>query len=635
LSDWPSYLDGPAHSSYNSNATAVTTTDVADLQPVWRWTVPKSPNSGSTDLLASPTVSDGVVYIGAKDGYFFAVDEATRTTLWSAFLGINTPKHCAGCSTQGITSTATVATDPVTGRPTVYVDAPDGYLYALDARTGAVVWKGLVDTPSAKVNNYYAWGSPLVVNGDVYIGISSDYDDPLVPGGLVAFDQGTGARVATWNSLPAGQLGGSIWSSAAALPDGSIIATTGNGYNRSKQPLYDESIVRLDPTSLALLDHWQVPPTQQVADADFGGSPTLFTATIGGVATAMVGACNKNGVYYAFQQDDLSAGPVWHHRMSVPYSVGAEECDAAATWDGTDLIEGGGAPTTIRGTTFTGSVQSLDPATGKPRWQTGLSGTIVGSPSEDGAGVLAAPVLQSTDGRQGVYLLSVATGSILGFIPTPGANLFGQAVFSGSDLVLGAGAGLGLTDYEITTPGAPLAGANPSLVSAGATETVRLTGSGFAGQPTVLVSGGDVTVRDVTVASPTSITVTLALLKGATTGPRDVSVVEPGTPDTVDDCAGCVTVVAPPTLSAIAPASGAAGSSTPVTLTGTGFAVGASVKGPRGVTFSACTVVGSTTITATMTVSATVAPGSALPVTVTNDAAAGHGTVLAMLLTVT
>lgn len=634
-SDWSAYLDGSAHWSFNVNATAITTTNIGNLQPVWRWTPPKSPNSGTTDLLASPTVSNGVVYIGAKDGYFFAVNEATQATVWSDFLGIDTPKRCPVCGTQGITSTAAVATDPATGKPTVYVDSPYGFLYALDAASGVVVWKGLVDTPSTKVNDYYAWGSPLVSNGKVYIGISSDNDSPLVPGGLVAFDQGTGARVATWNSLPQGELGGSIWSSAAALPDGSIIVTTGNGYNKSEQPLYDESIVRLDPTTLHVLDYWQVPSSQQTYDADFGASPTLFSATIGGVVTPMVGACNKNGIYYAFRQDDLSAGPVWQHRMTVPYTAGAAECDAAATWDGTNLIEGGGAATTFNGMTFTGSLQSLDPSTGKPRWKTGLSGTIVGSPSEDGAGVVAAPVYQSTDGQQGVYLLAATTGAIIGFIVTPGAALFGQAVFSGNDLVLGAGAGLGVTDYEITTPGPALASPDPSVVSVGAKGKVRVTGSGFSGDPKVFISGGRVSVQNVIVDAPSSLSFIVVVSKSATTGPRNVSVVEPGSPDTNDSCANCLAVIAAPTVTAIAPTTVAHGSTGQVTISGTGFAPGARLTGPSGVTFSTLTAVNSTTIIATMTVSAAATIGTSLPVTVSNDAAAGYGKATARVLTIT
>lgn len=216
--NWPSYLFNSGHSSYNAGATAITPANVGQLAPAWKWFPPASPNSATTSLLASPTVVNGVVYQGVKDGYFFAIDQATQKTLWSVFLAINTPlppppatPSCGVGDYQGIISTATVTTDPSTGTLTVYVYAPDGFLYALDAATGTVVWKGQVYTPSTSVNDYYSWGSPLVVNGKVYIGVSSDCDNPLVPGGLAAFDQSTGGTVrqpvARWTDVPAGQVG--------------------------------------------------------------------------------------------------------------------------------------------------------------------------------------------------------------------------------------------------------------------------------------------------------------------------------------------------------------------------------------------------------------------------------------------
>ena len=205
--DWPAYLDGPGHSSFNAAATAITPGSVPSLQQVWKWATPASPNDGSNRLWASPTVVDGVVYVGALDGYFYAIDEATQTVLWSDFLGLDEAKGAMPCGPngQGIISTATVADDPVTGAPTVFVNAPDGNLYALDAGTGAVVWAGQVDTPLTTVNDYYSWGSPLVANGDVYVGISSDCDAPLVPGGMVSFNQSTGAQVAQWIDVPPGK----------------------------------------------------------------------------------------------------------------------------------------------------------------------------------------------------------------------------------------------------------------------------------------------------------------------------------------------------------------------------------------------------------------------------------------------
>ena len=70
-------------------------------------------------------------------------------------------------------------------------------------------------------------------------------------------------------------------------------------------------------------------------------------------------------------------------------------------------------------------------------------------------------------------------------------------------------------------------------------------------------------------------------------------------------------------------------------MTGTGFASGATLKGPSGVKFTKLVVVNSTTITATMTVSATAPTGTDLPVTVTNNATAGYGKVTAHIFSIT
>ena len=606
--DWTSYLHDASHSSYNAAANSITPSSIGNLQPVWRWIVPVSPNAGSTTLLASPTVYDGVVYIGAEDGYFYAVDEATQQVLWSDFLGLVLPTTCPG--PQGIISTATVANDPVTGNPTVYVFGPDGHLYALDAATGAVVWKSVVDTPSQTVNDYYSWSSPLVANGDVYIGVSSDCDSPLVPSGVVSFNQSTGAQVAKWDSLPPGQIGASVWSSAAEAADGRIIAATGNGYNSSGQPAYDDSVVALDPNTLSVLDSWEVPQPQQVKDGDFGASPTMFTATIGGVPTPMAGICNKNGTYYAFRQDDLAAGPVWQDTITVPYPGGAQECDAAAIWDGTNLIEGGGAPTTIGGTTYQGSVQSLDPATGAPVWQTGLPGTIVGSPTEDGAGIVAAQTYQSSTGQLGVYLLSAVTGAILGFIPTPHSRLFGQPVFAQNDLLIGGSPSIGLTAYDITVPGPPITNVSPSVLGQGTTSTVRLTGSGFTGSPKVFISGDGVSAGTPTVVSTTELDVRVKVGGSASLTARDISVIEPGSPPVADMCTGCLTVALKPAPTSITPNSFIAGaSSVTATVAGKNFAPGAVVTSQAGISFHA-TFVSSTQLDVSVSVSSTVTPGT-------------------------
>jgi polyvinyl alcohol dehydrogenase (cytochrome) len=401
---------------------------------VWKWKADKPTMTGQPNpgLYASPTVYTGQVYIGANTGVFYDVDESTGQAVWKQFLGF-VPKLT--CHARGITSTATVAPDPQTGNPTVYVAGGDGYLYALDAATGAIVWRSVIALPSSTVNDYYDWSSPTVANGHIYIGVSSQCDNPLVYGGLKEYDQTTGTLLGFYQTDPGAKKGPSIWSSAAADPSGQFVyATTGNGGGDGA------SIVQLDSGTLAKLGSWQVPLSQQISDSDFGGSPTLFTATLGGTATDMVGACNKNGIYYALQRNDLAAGPVWQLQVGAGAS-GGPQCDAAAIWDGTHLFIGGNQ-STIGGVAYNGSISMVDPATGTPIWQDGLSGPVIGSPSLDGGGVLAVQAYSSTGT---LSLIDAATGAVLATIAT-GAE-FGQPVFA-DNMLLVPTKGKGLWAYK-------------------------------------------------------------------------------------------------------------------------------------------------------------------------------------------
>jgi outer membrane protein assembly factor BamB len=525
--DWSAYLGGGAHTSFNPGATSITTGAVPNLRAIWQWTPPATTNTGGSYEDASPIVSHGVVYVGLEDGDFYAVSEATRTILWSQFLGVEVATSCAGAGTLGITSTAAVADDPVTGVRTVYVNATDGYLYAINAATGETEWTSLVGIPGSLTggaDDYYAWGSPTVANGKVYIGIASNCDVPLVPAGVLEINQHTGTRMGYWDSQPKGDIGASVWSSVVVLPNGDVAATTGNS-NGNKSIPEAEAVSLLSGTNLKQLGTWAVPPAQGRGDSDFGGSPTVFTAYPHGVATTMIGACNKNGIYYALRAFDLKAGPLWEHRMGVPTTgPEANECDAAAIWNGKYLIEGGGSNLTIRGKKYHGSVQALNPTTGKPVWETGLPGWVVGSPSENGGGVIAAPLFHSPKGGKiGVFLLSASTGKILDYISTQPRGDFAQPVWDGSDLLVGAQtSALPLTAYAITKPGqkTPLK-VSPGTADVNATQTLTLTTKGGLTSPAnVIVSGSQVQVESVTIQNSTTALVTVKVLGSAVVGAK-------------------------------------------------------------------------------------------------------------------
>jgi outer membrane protein assembly factor BamB len=425
--NWSSYLYGPTHSSYNSFATAITPSNAASLTHGWTWTPPPPTQTGQpSGLLASPTVVNGVVYIGANTGIFYALNSGNGKVMWSQNLGYVT---ATTCGPLGIVSTATV-TNNSSGVLTVYVAGGDGYLYALNAATGAIEWQSVIAIPSTTQNNYYDWSSPLVVGGNVYVGQSSNCDNPLINGGLKEYNQTTGALENFYQTYPGHSVQPSIWSSAAYDSNG-VFVTTGNGPGGDS-----ESVVRLDPSTLSKEDAWAIPASERITDSDFGGSPTLFTATLNGVSTPMVGACNKNGVYYALNQTDLAAGPVWQSNVGVPSPPhGVSECDAAAIWNGSDLFAAGNGAT-INGVAYSGDLEELDPATGTPIWQLGLAGPPIGSPTMDGSGVIAVTEygIGSASKNYVVTLVNAATGAVLSTIST--GPEFGQPVFAGTRIFI-------------------------------------------------------------------------------------------------------------------------------------------------------------------------------------------------------
>ena len=221
--NWPQYLFSSGHTSENAAAKTITTANAASVEVKWKFSPAAAPIPGLGGFFASPTVYNGVVYIGARNGHFYAINDSTGAVVWDRFIGFVKPTTCGP---EGFTSTATVKKDPTSGKPTVYVYGATGYLYAMDAATGKNVFpKAAVGIPSTTVNDYYAWASPLVYGGNIYVAVSSQCDTPLVRGGMKEFSQKTGALEHTYWSTPTGSVGASIWSSPGAFGK-SIFVTT-------------------------------------------------------------------------------------------------------------------------------------------------------------------------------------------------------------------------------------------------------------------------------------------------------------------------------------------------------------------------------------------------------------------------
>lgn len=371
VSDWTTYLYGPDRSGFNSAETAINPASAGGLKQLWSL-------SEGTIINTQPVVANGRIYWGSWDG----IEHATNlngTPAWATNLGTVTSASCGGAS-LGISSSSTIATVTINGTPTSvdFVGGGNAQFYALNAATGAVIWHTLVGA----VPNNVIWASPLFYNGSVYISTASLCDNPLTQGQVFRMDAATGTIQNTFNVVPTGCGGGGIWGSETLDPsNGTLYFVTGTISSCSPAETMAYAIVQVNAANLSLMGSWQVPAAQLGPDSDFGSTPTLFTATIGGTVHRMLGAANKNGIYYAFDEANISKGPVWED-MIAQGGPGPEAGDGSispSAWDGTVLYVGGGR-TTINGQNCQGGLRALNPATGAVIWaQCMTDGPVMGS----------------------------------------------------------------------------------------------------------------------------------------------------------------------------------------------------------------------------------------------------------------
>src|ERR1700676_3235589 len=125
-------LGGDSMGTYYSPLKDINTSNVAELGFAWDYRLGTNRGQEST-----PLVVDGVMYATSNFGRVYALDAATGRELWKYDPRIDgqwARYACCDAVNRGL-----VAFD---GR--LYVGALDGWLHALDAHTGQLVWK--VDT---------------------------------------------------------------------------------------------------------------------------------------------------------------------------------------------------------------------------------------------------------------------------------------------------------------------------------------------------------------------------------------------------------------------------------------------------------------------------------------------------------
>src|SRR5712692_8941227 len=417
--DWPTFLGNNARTGFNGAETIINPSTAHNLKLHWTQTV-------KARISAEPVEANGMVYWGAWDGIEHASRLSDGKDVWTANLGAISG-NCIHLP-HGVLSIATISTLKIGGvkTPVDFVGGGDENLYALNASTGKIIWHTLLGGA-----NSFLFSSPAVFGKSVYIGVASLRDCPLVQGTMQQVNAATGAIQHTFDVVPNGCIGGTVWGSPTVdSKTSTLYFGTGNEGTCSTTETMTDAVVALRTTDLSLVGSWQVPSSQRVVDGDFGTTPTLFPATINGVLHQMLGLMNKNGIYYAFDRTNISAGPLWQDQLAAPAMNGENNVSSSA-WDGTALYAAA-ALTTIKGTSCNGSLRALNPADGTFLWQDCLSNVVL-------APVTSVPGLAVAESGTSLMIVDATTGNhLFNYQDTnPSSNFSGPASISNGVLYQG------------------------------------------------------------------------------------------------------------------------------------------------------------------------------------------------------
>ena len=296
---------------------------------------------------AQPAVVGGRVFVGSDEGTVYALDAATGCTHWTfrAKSGARTAMSVGPYASGGTTGVAVFFGDGLANA------------YAVDATTGRQIWTRRVDDhPSARITGsptlhdgrLYVAVAGL---GEEAQGGRAQYECCTFRGSVSALDASTGAVVWKTYVLPElqsrgknkqgvpqwGPAGAGIWAAPTVdVKRGAIYVSTGNGYAEPAQPTMN-AVVALDLATGAIRwshqttagDIWTMGcqptnpdnpncPATLGPDMDFSASPVLATSSAG---RDLIVVPQKSGMAYALDPEARGA-LVWQYRAGEGSGLG-------------------------------------------------------------------------------------------------------------------------------------------------------------------------------------------------------------------------------------------------------------------------------------------------------------------------
>ena len=394
----------------------------------------------SGDVTANPAVDSKSVYFPDSAGFLYKVDRKSGALIWkrpiSDYTGIQ------GDYARG--TPAIVGDTLILGNQSGKLTSPaPAHVFAVNANTGAPLWSTQVDPTIFS----FVTHSPLVYGDMAYVGIASNEElmAAFVPkaywqwnfrGSVIALNVKTGAIKWRTYTVPEGYYGGAVWGSTGAIDAKSnrLFMATGNNY--------------MVPESVLNCLRGGGSPASCISPADLFDSVISLDLTTGAVKWAARGL--------SYDAWNVGCG------LSVPGFVlpPNDNCPnpKGPDWDfaqGPLLTNGGGVGAGQK----SGMFWNFDAKTGGLRWSTqagpgGLTGGLQWGSATDGrrvyvgisnsgptGGGQAPQPWTLKDGRVtvagGWAALDSKTGEVLWTTPDPNGSRAEAAVSVANDVVFG------------------------------------------------------------------------------------------------------------------------------------------------------------------------------------------------------
>ncbi len=353
---WPGWSPSPANTRFQAaDQAGLSAGDIPRLTLKWAFGFPDAASAW-----AQPTVAFGRVFAGSQNGTVYSLDAATGCIHWTFSAG-------------GGVRTA-IAIGLIGKRPVVYFGDTSATAYALDAASGAKIWSRKVEAhPLARITGSpTVFDGRLYVPVSSYEesqGADPNYGCCTFRGSVSALDAKTGAvvwKTYTVADMPAprgrssagvqlwGPSGSAIWSAPTVdSRRGALYVATGNTYSGPPQPSSD-AVVALDLKTGAIRWMKQVTPGDIYVsgcpsaalrasgragnpncpdtngpDVDFG-SPAILSTRPDGRDVIVIG--QKSGVGFALDPDN-KGDVLWQYRAGEGGVLGGIEWGSAV--DGT------------------------------------------------------------------------------------------------------------------------------------------------------------------------------------------------------------------------------------------------------------------------------------------------------------